>query len=161
VIASCISLDYYGVSSECSEFREHETRNYWLTHMPKIRGYDWDELDQLEKNCAFWCESQRLVLEGLAGHGQSLRIKLEDLLADDAAISELFRFLSLPLPARDKLDALRATKINDRSIMKKRISEHAFRPATFGEWPEAWRVRMRERCAGYALRLGYDLDAPL
>src|SRR5260370_3985838 len=86
--------------------------------MPEVRRADWESLSQLERNCAFWTETHRLILEALAGRPSYLRMRLEDL-GDDAAVERMARFFDVAPPDRDALAAVRRTRFNAKDDEKR------------------------------------------
>src|SRR5262249_3431720 len=53
-VRSCVELDYYGHLVEDPRFPMSDELRLWLTSMPRVTRPDWDELEMLDRVCAFW-----------------------------------------------------------------------------------------------------------
>jgi hypothetical protein len=157
-VRSCHNLDYYGVLQAHPAFAEDHARNYWLRWLPRVRRDDWDALSPFERNCALWAESQRLLREGLARHARVLRVRLEDLLTDDAVVARIFEFFGLPQPAVKDVAGVLAARINERRGVKARVeTNRGDMLPSFEEWPAPLRARFAALCGEQARALGYDI----
>jgi hypothetical protein len=148
-VRSCVELDYYGALADDPRLPATELLREWLRTNPSIPRPDWDRLEALEKNCAFWDETHRLAEAALAHHPAALRVRVEEL-ADDHAVRRLVEFLGLPMPTPDALTRLRARRINPKDGEKRDVA--ALRPLV---WSDAHDARVWSRCGARAARYGY------
>jgi len=151
-VRSAYSLDYYGRLWSHPEYQTDEKRNYWLRWMPEIRRDDWDALSQLERNCVFWTETHRLILDACATRANYLRVRLEDL-SDDATVGRVLAFFGVAAPPRDALEAVRRTRFNTKDNEKREVS--ALKPDAPS--PDELRAAVTRLCGEMAARLGYSL----
>ena len=70
-VIACHNLDYYGEVGWRPEFDAYPMSR-WLRAMPKVRRPGWDQLSAFEKNCEFWVETHRLILDTLASCPESV-----------------------------------------------------------------------------------------
>jgi hypothetical protein len=158
-VASCIALDYYGDTTidddlYCEAVSGRE-RNYWLRWLPRLRRADWDRLDQLDKNCLFWKEThERLLATRIRLGSRYLRVRLEDLLAGGDEVEQLFRFLDVPKPPRDRLQAIIADKVNAKAAEKQLVE------SLRGGGSVCDASRVRQLCGVMASVVGYPKWAP-
>jgi hypothetical protein len=153
-VASCHSLDYYG---RCLHRPEFQARGFWLGWMPEVRRPDWDELSPFERNCAFWTETHRLALEGLAGHPYRLQVRMEDLHRHRTR-RQIFDFFGLDQPRRRAGARSVRHRVNGRDAMKARL--RPLKQDGLGDhrdWPPALQDRLAVLCGATARRLGYPL----
>jgi len=160
VVRSTMNLDYYGELSRLDEFRQDVVRNAWLAEMPCVRRADWNSLDQLGKNCAFWTETQRLISDALCAHPLVLRMRLEDLVSERSTVETVFDFFGLPAPAPERARALCASPVNDRSHMKERLARFRAPLPDFEAWPPAARDTLLRICGDAARPMGYEIETP-
>jgi hypothetical protein len=152
-VASTHALDYYGTLVDHPALQNDWRRNYWLRNMPRVRRADWDALSAFERNCAFWTESHRLILDGAGARAGYLRVRLEDL-RDDAVVASVFEFLNVKMPPIDRIIAIRATRFNEKKGEK---GEVASRRPDAGLTVER-RAAVARLCGEMAARLGYVVD---
>ncbi len=148
-VRSCVELDYYGALVDDPRYQTDPRRNRWLRSLPRVARADWDGLSLVERNCAFWIETHRLLDETLASHPRVLVMRFEDL-GTDLAVQQLFGFLDVALPPAATLDALRATRINAKLDEKREVAALRPRAWTAGDDAIVW-----QRCAAIARRFGY------
>jgi Sulfotransferase domain len=152
-VRSCFNLDIYGELRNHPDFANDTARNYWHWWMPRIAGVaDWEELDPLARNAAFWAETHRLALAHLP-RARTLRLQLEEL--DERRAYELFEFLALPRPPAAALRAALAERVNEKSPMKARVAAHKSPLPPVAEWTAAQRAVVDRYCAPVAREIGY------
>jgi hypothetical protein len=157
-VRSCHALAYCSDLWRHPAYQSDPQRNHWLRWMPEIRRPDWAVLSDLEKNCAFWTETHRLVLEGLAGHQQVFRIRFEEL-GDESRLAALHDFLGLPRAPSAHLRHVKSTRINTFAEEKREVARlRGSEIASFDAWPARDRDALREICGPTARELGYDID---
>ncbi len=94
-VIACHNMGYYGRMEPHPRFT---SLHRWLQAMPAVRRPDWNSLGMFGRNCAFWVESHRLILQwrsALADRYSAVR--LEDM-HDPAATARIFDFLGLARP---------------------------------------------------------------
>lgn len=151
-VGACVGLDFYGDPGR--RLRELDSRNYWLSWMPRIDRADWDGLSQLERNCAFWCETHRLVLAQTAAHPTVMTARLEDL---DVPLAHRIRaFFDLERVEDEAIECILSIRHNDRVAIRKRLAEERelVWPPQGDEWAQA--IATIDRMTGeLATRFGY------
>jgi hypothetical protein len=156
-VIACHNLDYYGhaVTSQ-----EHEDYARWKRAMPAIRRPDWESLSVFERNCAFWVETHRLILDTLSSRTERYTlIRLEDL-RDPASAARVFRFFELPVPPEEQLRRVLSTPSNAKTSLKGQIAEtKGDLLPSFEECPAELQDALRRICGPIAAQLGYDLEA--
>jgi Sulfotransferase family len=157
-VRSCVNLDYYGALVHDARYQTDEVRNAWLLAMPDVRRADWSALDAFARNCAFWTETHRLAAEAERA-GRYLRVRLEDLVADDGAARTVCAFLGVAPPGPDVLERVRAIRVNTKDDEKREVAalKPDVLPPAFDAWPAARRHALRALCGETARNLGYDL----
>jgi hypothetical protein len=178
-VRACFNLDYYGpiVASLTPEALQPALAkggvappieviapvlaDYQTTYatFPRI-GDDWDRLSQLEKNCAFWNETHRLIEEAGSSFAAYKRVRLEDLTEDLAAVHDLFDFLGAPRPADEMLRGMMGSPVNTKpgqKLLIASIKKDLLRP--YPQWTAPQKETLARLCGERALRYGYDLVA--
>jgi hypothetical protein len=154
-IRSCMNLDYYGrLWSQPAADLSTRRRNYFLHWMPELRIDGWAGFDPFRRNCAFWTETHRLALAAPPPAPRYLRVSLEALLSDDAAVEGMARFFALEPPPPERLAELRATRINAKEDEKHQVAEargQVLPPPA--EWPPELHATVEEMCGSMARRL--------
>jgi hypothetical protein len=168
-VRSCDNLDYYGelatspVLKAYAEQSPPDVRAFmedlaqWYRAMPRVDCENWDSMTRFERNCAFWTESQELVLRTIPGRAKYLRFRSEDV-ADDSAVANLFEFLGVTPPEQTKLDETRSTLHHDFKDVKSfigQLRDDLLPPVA--SWPETLRETTRRLCGNTAVRLGYEI----
>ena len=156
-VIACHNLDYYGEAGRRPEFSGYPMSR-WLRAMPRIRVADWNALSPFERNCAFWVETHRLILDTLSARpGRYLRLRLEDL-RDDAVARVVYRFFDLPVPPAVEIGRAVATPANPKSIDKHLVAQKKrdILPR-FEACPAEVRETLRRMCGPTAERLGYRI----
>lgn len=179
-VPSCYNyLDCYGDFWENLETRSEfvkwtvASNKAWLylvmreigRFMPVIRGIEgWETLDRFEKNCHFWAEANRLVLEHAASRsGKYMLVRLEALASSTDSMLAVFDFLCVRPPPLDRLRSLMTSRINTHNdalwsavarIKRDAGSELLPEPPL---WPEGRRSRLTQICADVARQLGYTV----
>jgi hypothetical protein len=133
--------------------------------MPAIRGVDdWASLDRFEKNCHFWAETHRLVLEHAGSRaGKYMCVRLEDLGSSPDAMRAVFDFLDQPPPPLDRLQRLTSSRINSHNdalwsaITKIKQEAGSELLPDMNLWTEEMRQISTRICGDVARRLGYAL----
>jgi hypothetical protein len=151
-VGSCHGLDFYGRSLHRSEF---QARRFWLQWMPEIRRPDWQDLSPFERNCAFWTETHRLALAGLADHPHRLQVRMEELHRRRTR-RQIFDFFGLDQPKRRAGARSVRHRVNDKEAVKARL--RPFKDDGLGDyrdWPPAARDRLEGLCGETAGLLGY------
>jgi hypothetical protein len=145
-IRSAYNLDYYGATTA----RDDHRRDYFLRFMPRIHRDDWDALTQLEKNCAFFVESHRLI-RAAAPHARLVRV--EELAHPEVAAAALAH---LGLPALDEttLAALLSSRVNAKDDEKAEVADLRGRPPV-AEWDSESLATIARLCGEVARELGY------
>jgi hypothetical protein len=157
-VIACHNLDYYGQLASRPAFEAYPMAR-WLQAMPRIRRPDWDGLSVFERNCAFWVETHRLVLDALSSRPEhSFRLRLESLSGREASLG-VHRFFGLPVPKEEETARVLSTRVNTKVLDKRLIAEarSGILPR-FEECPEAVQEALRRICGPMAARLGYDLE---
>lgn len=150
------NLGYYGRI----EFHpEYPIYHRWLQGMPAIRRPDWEFLSSFERNCAFWVESHRLVLEMRAILAERYAlIRIEDI-HDHAVVAELFEFFELELPPAESIQRVLAGSSNPQARIKAYV-ETAQRETLLPEFekcPPQIQESLLRICSPMADQLGYRL----
>ena len=137
-----------------------------LTILPRIDRSDWEELSAFERNCAFWVEGHRLILDSQASRDEYLLVRLEDLSSDDGATAaRIFEFLELPVPPRDKLARALNTRVNSKEDLMwseirriKAETNGTLLPNRYADWPREYQQTLVSMCGDTAARLGYQMQ---
>lgn len=179
-VASCYNvLDCYGDFWERFETRSEfikwtvTSNKVWLylvmreigRFMPTIRGVEgWEASSRFEKNCHFWAEANRLVLEHAAPRaGKYKLVRLEDLASSTDDMLAVFDFLGLAPPSLERLRSLTSSRINTSNdalwtaIAKIKCDSGAETLPEAHLWPEPWRATLTQICGDVAQRLGYAI----
>ena len=101
---------------------------------------------QFQRVCWHWLETNRKVIEANFPPEQSRRIKLEDLVADEAILRDCCQFLDIPFD------------VTMLDVTKK--PTHVYVPIDFGLSAEQSRV-FSDMCGGLMDVLNYDLEKPV
>jgi hypothetical protein len=117
-VTACVSLDFYG--DPARRLADLPVRNQWLDAMPRIRHDGWDTFSQLEKNCAFWAETHRLIFAATASHPRVMRLRLEEL--DVAAAQRVRAFFGRPRVDDQRIAAILDERHNDRVAIRARLA---------------------------------------
>jgi hypothetical protein len=168
-VDACMALDYYGDAltgappeAMRAALLEVVGRSdvdlgpfrVWLAAFPRVRRDDWDALSAYERNCAFWTETHRLILEHLADRPGYKRVRLEEL-RDPQAVSEVAGFFGLPAPTDAAARRILGTRVNDHSRLARLVAALRRRgggpPASIRRESEA----QADLCGEMARRLGY------
>ena len=150
-VLSCHNLDFYGDLHQRQEFR---ARAFWMRWMPAVRRDDWDALSPFERNCAFWAETHRLVLD-VQSHPHYRRVRVEDL-HDLSVLRDLYDFFGLPHPERRQLVRASRTEVNKkRGIKRSVLASKADSLPAYDRWPAGHQARLHEICGETAAALGY------
>jgi hypothetical protein len=132
---------------------------------PRVRRPDWDTLSRFEKNCAYWTEAHRVILETLPQRtGRYLRVRLEDL-KTEAASRPLFDFLGLEQPPAEKLIPALSERVNSASsndpwwTFARRIRATSPVPMlpAYAEWTDDQKAALERLCGPMARALGYSI----
>jgi hypothetical protein len=172
--------DFYGVLFTVPEIQEafmrwcvQQNRSWlyvlmhnMLSNLPRIDRPDWDTLSAFERNCAFWDEGHRMILDSLASRDEYLLVRLEDLGSDEGATARrIFEFLELPTPPQDKLARALTTRVNSKKDSMwseiRRIKTEAnapLLPTDYAEWPREYQHTLVSLCGDTAARIGYPLE---
>jgi len=137
-----------------------------LSNLPRIQRPDWEKLSSFERNCAFWAEGHRLILDSLSSRNEYLLVRLEDLGSDNGATAtRIFEFLELPVPPSDKLARALNTKVNSKEDSMwseirriKTETNGSLLPHKYADWPREYQQTLTDMCGDTATRLGYQLD---
>jgi sulfotransferase family protein len=160
-VFSCWHLDYYGSLIDDPDFYPAHywprcDLRYWYSALPRIRRDDWDQLTPFERNCVFWTETHKVILDQLAGSDRVLRLRLEDLNVDKAA--ELFRFFGFGVPGTELLQSALQRRVNTKAYEKREFERlRGGALPLFDEADESMRVSLRRICGSTAAELGYVL----
>jgi hypothetical protein len=157
-VIACHNLDYYGELARRPAFRVHANLVRWLDALPAIRRPDWEELSPFERNCAFWAESHRLILDALAARpGRYAHLRLEDV-HGDGALAGLYDVFGLPVPPKEAIAQVLATPVNLKIADKQLVaSARDDLLPSFNRCPAAIGETMRRLCGPIAERLGYRI----
>ena len=156
-VIACHNLDYYG---QAVTSQEHEDYARWKRAMPAIRRPDWESLSPFERNCAFWAETHRLILDTFSSRPDRYTlIRLEDV-RDPASAARVFRFFELPVPPDEQIQHVLSKPSNAKTWLKGHIAElKGDLLPSFEDCPAEIQDALRRICGPIAARLGYDLDA--
>jgi hypothetical protein len=155
-VIACQNLGYYGRSDAHAEF---PIMRRWLQAMPSIHRPDWEALSTFGRNCAFWTESHRLILETrpvLAERYTMLR--LEDI-SHVADVAGIFDFFQVAPPSAAAIEQILAKTSNPQAKVKERMKAYPgniLLPA-FEECSSECQNELRQICAPMATQLGYRL----
>jgi hypothetical protein len=155
-VVACHNIGYYGrdeLHLDAPDFHR------WLRAMPSIRRPDWDALSMFGRNCAFWAESHRLILEWrtvLAG--RYAMVRLEDI-ADPAATLAIFEFFRIEPPSPQAIGQVLARTSNPQAMVKERVkaSQGGLLLPAFEQCDVELQGELRRMCAPTAEMLGYRL----
>lgn len=133
-----------------------------LLNLPRLRHENWDTMSALERNCAFWTEGHRQMLDHLSSRSSTLIVRLEDISRDDCFV-QVFDFLGLPVPSRHKWDSLRSTRVNSKQDeiwtfirqMKQDLGMELL--PDYGDWPQETKDVLKRYCGPMAARFGYHI----
>jgi hypothetical protein len=148
-VVSCHNLDYYG----------QPTSHRWRGTLPLIRRPDWDQLGPFQRNCVFWAESHRLILDS-ARNGRKTQyflLRLEELARVDPVIG-MYEFFELSPPPRELILRILSTKVNTKEREKMEIlkSKSDVVPCFHFASAEV-KHSVRDLCGPVATQLGYSL----
>jgi hypothetical protein len=155
-VIACHNMGYYGRMEPHPRFA---SLHRWLQAMPAVRRPDWNSLGMFGRNCAFWVESHRLILEwrpALADRYSAVR--LEDM-RDPAAAARIFDFLGLARPPETAILRVLAATSNPQQQVKdlaKTSQGDALLP-DFEECSREIKEEFLRICAAMAETLGYRL----
>lgn len=158
-VLACCNLDYYGDALIHSDFmKDKPILAEWYKAMPRINRPDWDRLSQFERNCAFWTETHRLILDALSARDEYLLVRMEDLQRDDMCVARVFEFLELPMPSQDGLARARTKRSNTKNREKEAVQRlKADLLPRYAEWPARERQILQRLCGEMAHKLQYEI----
>ena len=115
-----------------------------------------------EKNCAFWTEGHSLILEALKKRKeQYFQLRLEDL-ANTEKLKEFFDFMNIKMPANEKLERIRNTRVNAKEeamwteIVRIKEKVGIKMLPQYADWSEQEKIILKRICGDVALKLGYN-----
>src|SRR5258708_4585791 len=129
---------------------------------PIIKRPDWNKLSRLEKTCAYWAETHRLILDTVSHSSRYRKVRFEDMIKDKQKVAEVFEFLGLQKPAGEKLQKILDTPINSSGdplwseIKRIKIDAGMDLLPKFSEWSQSNQDALMRHCGEMARRIGYD-----
>lgn len=155
-VIACHNMGYY---SPIGFNADYPIYSHWLQGMPSVSRADWDSLSVFERNCAFWVESHRLVLERRAALAERYAlIRMEELRSPDV-IAGLYAFFRIAAPPADAIERVLARVSNPQARVKAYVeSEHRdMQLPAFERCPTQLQDTLQGICAPMAAGLGYRL----
>lgn len=155
-VVACHNLGYYGAIGFNPDYPVYSR---WLQAMPVVARSDWPALSVFERNCAFWVESHRLILDARAGlAGRYAQVKMEELRSPET-IARIFAFFELPVPATDAIERVFAKPANPQSRVKAYVESQFpdIQLPAFDNCPLQPQDALARICRSMASELGYRL----
>ena len=155
-VLACHNLEYYGRGMHLSLPNMPHQYQLFYYSMPYIRRDDWQLLSPFERNCAFWVETHRLILEQASRQSKYLMVRQDDL-NDPVWLAKIFAFFEISLPTPAQLHAVLDTPVNKKDEEIEAVHTYVKPLPRYPEWPVPMLESFKRICGDMAARLGYDL----